>query len=443
MPSQRSLTLLVAALSIAFGLSNRTLPVFAASKEQVLFRFNGTDGYRPNGPLVFDASGNLYGTTSEGGAYYSGNVFRLTASDGKWTQTELYSFCPSRKYCTDGTFPSAGVILDASGKKLYGMTGEGGRYGGGAVFELTPGADGKWTENVLHSFGNGEDGSFPEGGLTLDAAGNLYGTTYYGGANSKTCAPFSCGTVFQLKPGSNGEWTEKVLHNFSNDGKDGLWPDTGLTIDASGNLYGTTSAGGVHPCPKGASGCGIVFRLSPSAGGKWTETILHFFNGDDGQDPDSKLIFDAQGKLYGTTYFGGESGCNHPYGCGVVFALTPGTKGGWTEKILRSFYREKGSSGVILDAAGNLYGVTWYGGRYNTSVCSPGCGTAFKLTPGENGIWTPTSLHSFGKGKDGNEPLGTLIFDGSGNLYGVTFEGGKNSENCLAGGCGTVFEITP
>ena len=247
----KPLVLLGAALSVAFGFSNGIAPVFAASKEQVLWRFNGTDGYRPNIPLVFDAAGTLYGTTSQGGAYSGGNVFRLTASNGKWTETELYSFCPSGKNCTDGVFPSTGVIFDTSGKNVYGMTLEGGLYGGGAVFELKPGADGKWTEEILHSFGKGEDGVYPEGGLTLDAAGNLYGTTYYGGANSKTCAPVSCGTVFQLKPGSNGDWTEKVLHNFSDDGKDGFWPDTGLTIDASGNLYGTTSAGGIYPCPKG------------------------------------------------------------------------------------------------------------------------------------------------------------------------------------------------
>jgi uncharacterized repeat protein (TIGR03803 family) len=448
MLSKRSLVLVGAALSVAFGFSTLTAPVFAASKEQVLRRFNGTDGYRPNGALVFDASGNLYGTTSQGGAYYGGNVFRLTASNGKWIETELFSFCPSRKYCTGGIFPSAGVIFDASGKNLYGTTGNGGRYGGGAVFELTPGADGKWTEKVLHSFGKGEDGNLPQGGLTLDAAGNLYGTTYYGGANSKTCAPVSCGTVFQLKPGSNGEWIEKVLHNFSDDGKDGFWPETGLTVDPSGNIYGTTHAGGVYPCPKGASGCGIVFRLSPSAGGKWTETILHSFNGNDGQSPAGNVIFDAQGNLYGTTYFGGEVGCDYPYGCGTVFELTPGTNGGWTEKVLWSFsfvtiYQMRGPSGVILDAAGNLYGLTWYGGRYNTDACSPGCGTAFELSLGENGMWTERTLHSFGKGRDGNEPLGTLIFDGAGNLYGVTYEGGINSDNCLAGGCGTVFEITP
>jgi uncharacterized repeat protein (TIGR03803 family) len=444
MLSKHSLVLLGIALLVAFGFSNGISPVFAASKEQVLWRFNGTNGYRPNGPLVFDASGNLYGTTMQGGAYGGGNVFRLNPSNGKWSETELFSFCPSGKYCTDGIFPSAGVIFDASGKNLYGMTEEGGRYGGGTVFELTPGTDGKWTEKVLHSFGKGEDGSSPQGGLTLDAAGNLYGTTYYGGTNSKTCAPVSCGTVFQLKPGSNGEWTENVLHNFSDDGKDGFWPETGLTVEPSGNVYGTTHAGGIYPCPKGASGCGTVFQLSAGANGKWTETILHSFNGNDGQSPAGNVIFDAQGNLYGTTYFGGAVGCNYPYGCGTVFELTPGTNGGWTEKVLRSFYREKGPSGVILDTAGNVYGLTWLGGRYNIPYeCSPGCGTAFELTPGANGKWAATSLHSFGKGKDGNEPLGTLIFDGAGNLYGVTFEGGVNSNNCLAGGCGAVFEITP
>jgi uncharacterized repeat protein (TIGR03803 family) len=445
MQSKRSLVLLSAVLTVSFGFSNGIAPVFAASKEHVLWRFNGTDGYRPNGPLVFDASGNLYGTTYEGGAYGAGNVFRLTAaSDGKWTETELYSFCPSRKNCTDGALPSAGVIFDASGKNLYGVTGNAGLYGGGVVFQLTPGADGKWIEKVLHNFGKGEDGASYLGGLTFDAAGNLYGTTFYGGAHTTSCHGYSCGTVFQLKPGNNGEWTETVLHSFNNDGKDGFWPTEGVTVDASGNLYGTTHAGGAHSCEvQGAFGCGTVFRLSPSTNGKWMETILHSFNGLDGLGVDSNLVFDAQGNLYGTTYFGGEVACNYPYGCGTVFELTPGTTGAWTEKVLRSFYRRRGPEGVILDAAGNLYGTTWYGGRYNTDACSPGCGTAFKLIPGENGMWTETTLHSFGNGRDGNEPLGTLIFDGAGNLYGVTHEGGINSNNCLAGGCGTVFEITP
>jgi uncharacterized repeat protein (TIGR03803 family) len=441
----KPLVLLGVALSVAFGFSNGIAPIFAASKEQVLWRFNGTDGYRPNGPLVFDAAGNLYGTTSEGGAYYGGNVFRLTASNGKWTETELYSFCPTGKNCTDGVLPSAGVIFDASRKNLYGVTGNGGRYGGGVVFELTSGANGKWIEKVLHSFGKGEDGALPQGGLSFDTSGNLYGTTLYGGAHTTSCDRVSCGTVFQLKPRSNGEWTENVLHNFNNDNKDGFWPDTGLIADASGNLYGTTQAGGFYSCGiQGASGCGTVFRLSPSADGKWKETILHSFNCNNGQSPTGNVVFDAQGNLYGTTFFGGEVGCNYPYGCGTVFELTHGMNGAWAEKVLRSFYRERGPSGVILDAAGNLYGLTVMGGPYNIPyVCSPGCGVAFELTPGANGKWTATTLHSFGNGRDGNEPLGTLIFDGAGNLYGVTHEGGNNSENCLAGGCGTVFEITP
>jgi uncharacterized repeat protein (TIGR03803 family) len=439
MPSQRSLILLGAALSIAFGLSNGALPVSAASKEQVLFRFNGTDGYRPNGALVFDSSGNLYGTTYEGGAHGAGNVFELTpAADGKWTETELYSFCPTGN-CTDGALPSAGVIFDASGKNLYGVTGNGGLYGCGVVFQLTPGADGKWIESVLHSFGNGEDGESYLNGLTFDASGNLYGTTYYGGANSTNCDRVSCGTVFQLKPNSNGKWTEKVVHSFNNDHKDGFWPQAGITLDASGNLYGTTGAGGAYSCP-GGFGCGTVFRLSLSATGKWTETILYSFDGSNGDSPDSNVVFDAQGNLYGATFGGGSGVCNPP-GCGAIFELTPGANGGWTEKILHSFYRDRQPWGVILDAAGNLYGATWVGGRYSYEC--PLCGTAFELSRGENGKWTETTLHSFGKGKDGGYPIGTLNFDGAGNLYGATYEGGINGKNCLAGGCGTVFRITP
>lgn len=435
MSSKRSLILLGAALSIAFGLSNRITPVFAASREQVLLRFNGTDGYRPNGALIFDSSGNLYGTTLQGGAYGRGSVFMLTpTANGKWAETELYSFCAAGS-CSGGAFPSAGVIFDASGKNLYGVTDEGGLYGDGAVFELTRGADGKWTEKVLHSFGNGDDGWDPEAGLIFDSAGNLYGTTSAGGANSTNCDRTSCGTVFQLKPNNNGKWTEKVVHSFNSDHKDGFWPLAGITLDASGNLYGTTEFGGVYSCP-GGLGCGTVFRLSVSATGKWTETILHSFDGNNGNSPDSNVVFDAQGNLYGTTAGGGSGVCNPP-GCGTVFELMPDGGGGWTEKILRSFYRVRGPWGVILDAAGNLYGTTAGGGRYFSS------GTAFELSHGENGTWTETTLHSFGKGKDGEQPIRTLNFDGAGNLYGATYEGGINSKNCLALGCGTIFEITP
>jgi len=217
--------------------------LLASDKERVLWKFNGADGGRPEGTLIFDAVGNLYGTTEYAGANGEGNVFELSPEpSGKWTKTVLYSFCPDRYRCADGANP-VGVIIDSSGN-LYGMTsggGSGNRYG--VVFELTPSADAKWTQHVLYSFQGNE--TWPTSGPVLDAAGNLYGALLYGGTHNSECDNYPCGAVFQLKPGGNGKWTYKVVHSFNNNGKDGFWPSAGLTIDASGNLYGATSAGGI------------------------------------------------------------------------------------------------------------------------------------------------------------------------------------------------------
>ena len=192
-----------------------------------------------------------------------------------------------------------GLVRDAS-NNLYGTTNAGGAYANGTVFELSHKGQ-SWTETVLHSFdNNGTDGYGPEAGVILDTSGNLYGTTVYGGAFTSACSGSSCGTVFELSPGGQG-WTETVLHSFNDDGTDGWWPYAGLLLDASGNLYGTTGYGG-----SGAGGYGTVFELSPTKGG-WTERILHNFN-DNGQDgllPMAGLVFDKSGNLYSTTYSGG------------------------------------------------------------------------------------------------------------------------------------------
>jgi uncharacterized repeat protein (TIGR03803 family) len=387
---------------------------WAAAQERVLhsFNLNGADGYYPSAGLIFDAAGNLYGTTRVGTDSY-GTVFELTpAAGGGWTETVLHNF----GYGTDGATPYAGLIFDAAGN-LYGTTQYGGTYGVGTVFELTPAAGGGWTETVLHNFGNGADGSTPFAGLIFDAAGNLYGTTYQGGT-------YLYGTVFELTPAGGGSWTEKVLHNFGN-GTDGAAPYAGLIFDAAGNLYGTTYQGGTY------SSSGTVFELTPAAGGGWTETVLHNFNynGTDGNYPYAGLIFDAAGNLYGTTYQGGT------YFYGTVFELTPTAGGGWTEKVLYSFNNNGADgyypqAGLILDAAGNLYGTTSYGGTYSY-------GTVFELTPTAGGGWTEKVLHNFNyNGTDGNYPYAGLIFDAAGNLYGTTYQGGTY-------GYGTVFEFTP
>ncbi|MFI5115931.1 MAG: choice-of-anchor tandem repeat GloVer-containing protein, partial [Terriglobales bacterium] len=266
----------------------------AAAQEKVLYTFQGGtgDGAFPQAGLIFDTAGNLYGTTSLGGAYGFGTVFELTpTAGGTWTEKVLYSF---KNDGTDGSNPKAGVIFDAAGN-LYGTTSLGGAgvcqgAGCGTVFELTPAAGGTWTEKVLHSFGGATDGVIPEAGLIFDAAGNLYGTTGYGG-------PYNWGTVFELTPAAGGTWTENVLYSFQG-GADGAGPAAGLVFDAAGNLYGTTEVGGAGVCQ--GNGCGTVFELTPAAGGTWTENVLYRFqSGADGANPYDALIFDAAGNLYG------------------------------------------------------------------------------------------------------------------------------------------------
>jgi uncharacterized repeat protein (TIGR03803 family) len=392
---------------------------WAATRERVLYAFNNTDGYQPLGSLIFDASGNLYGTTYEGGANGAGTVFELEPkAGGGWTESVLYSFC-TLSSCTDGANPYfVPLIFDVTGN-LYGTTLSGGTYGDGTVFELTPAAGGGWTETVLHSFANNStDGYQPASGLIFDTSGNLYGTTGHGG---DVC---DCGTVFELTPAAGGSWTETVLHSFGH-GTDGINLYAGLIFDTSGNLYGPTQNGGAYRS-------GTVFELTPAAGGSWTETVLYSFGGTNGANPYGPLTFDAAGNLYGTTEYGGA------YSSGTVFRLKPKVSGGWTEKVLHNFQNNGTDgylpdAGLIFDASGNLYGTTPLGG----DTCS-NCGTVFELEPKAGGGWTEKVLHNFSdNGKDGINPQNGLIFDAAGNLYGTTNFGG------LHGNYGTVFEITP
>jgi TonB family protein len=381
---------------------------WAATQEEMLHDSNpnGTDGSLANGGLILDAAGNLYGTTDQGGTHNYGMVFELTPTKGRgWTEKVLHNFNHNG---TDGIYPGTGLILDAAGN-LYGTTTAGGAYGPyGTVFELTPTKDEGWTEKVLHSFGNSKDGySGSPANLILDAAGNLYGTSG-GGTNDS-------GTVFELTPTKDGGRTEKVLHTFNKNGMEGYRPAS-LILDAAGNLYGTTSGGGAY-------GLGAAFELTPTKGGSSTEKVLHNFSpsGEGG----TVAIIDAAGNLYGTSCKGG-------YSSGMVFELTPTKDGNWTEKMLYSFSKE-GADGacpygaLIMDAAGNLYGTAGGGGTSNYGV-------VFELTPKADGTWTEKVLHSF-NGEDGSGPTG-LIIDAAGNLYGTTNEGGTHGE-------GTVFELTP
>jgi uncharacterized repeat protein (TIGR03803 family) len=319
---------------------------------------------------------------------------------------------------SDGYYPVAGLIRDSSGN-LYGTTQFGGvacnGAGCGTVFKLAP--DG--TETVLYAFTGGNDGEVPRAGLIRDSSGYLYGTTFGGGTKGG-------GTVFKVDP----HGTETVLHSFTST-PDGFQPLAGLVMDASGNLFGTTSLGGVAVCCQ--SGCGTVFKLDQ----RGTETVLYAFaGGSDGDYPAAGLIMDAKGNLYGTTSSGGgSSGCLNYFGCGTVFKLAPDG----TETVLHAF--TGGNDGddplasLIKDSEGNLFGTTAVGG--NTGCNDPyGCGTVFELAPDG----TETVLHAFTDGTDGAFPEGGLTMDKRGNLYGTTNSGG----DCRGrSGCGTVFKLTP
>jgi uncharacterized repeat protein (TIGR03803 family) len=381
-----------------------------ASAETVLYSFgSGNDANTPVSSLAFDAAGNLYGTTAGGGAHNSGTVFELTpASGGKWNESVIYSFTGG----SDGLAPLGGVILDAAGN-LYGTTSRG-ALGSGTVFTLIPVSGGKWKLKVLHKF-KGTTGGVPSAALVFDSIGNLYGTTAEGGLHES-------GTVFQLAPGTKGSWTFTSLHSFNPNGHDGTNPLAPLTLDAAGNLYGTTHDGGVNRD-------GVVFELTPGSNGKWTETILHTFNagnGHDGASSDAPIVIDPNGNLFGTTVGGGK---DRFYG--VVFELTLNTQGKWQESILHSFTDGpdggEPNAGLMLDASGNLYGTGASGGH---------AGVVFKETLGTNGKWKHKVLYSFSGGTDGSSPYAGLIPDAAGNLYGTTKEGGTNS-------LGTVFTVKP
>ena len=322
-----------------------------AAKYKVLHRFHGRDAAVPTANLIFDAAGNLYGTTAYGG----------------------------NQSCSGGC---------------------------GTAFELLPGANGQWTAKVLQYF-DGRHGATPYAGLIFDVVGNLYGAAYRGGKNGY-------GNVFELIPHADGTWTEKGLHSFNH--RNGAYPWRSLIFDAAGNLYGTTASG----CTYG----GTVFKMSPNQDGGWTENVL--YNGSFlGAQPDG-VTFDASGNLYFTTLQGGPC-CNGAYG--VVFWLGHGELYNFTARGdgVRPL------AGVIFDTAGNLYGTASGGGTY-------GQGTIFKLAP-RIGRWHETTLHNF-NGYDGAGPAASLISDSAGNLYGTTTAGG-DLNNCSGKGCGVVFEITP
>ncbi len=369
-----------------------------AQTETVLYNFlNNPDGAYPLGNLTSDGAGNFYGTTDIGGLYGYGTVFELSPNGSGGWNETVLYSFCSQTNCADGAQPTYVNLIFDGQGNLYGTTNAGGANQIGTVFELSP-VGTNWTETVLWNFPNAGDGGYPEPGLIMDASGNFYGTNSAG--------------VFELSP-SGGGWTEQVIYSE-------LDTDAGLTMDGKGNIYGVSSS--------------TVFELSPNGGGWNAATLFTFANAaKDGSNPEGTLALDSAGNLYGTTYEGGKSGD------GTVYKLTLVTsgkkKGTWTEKLLYSF---KGGTkdgnnpygGIVFDAAGNVYGTTTGGGK------DGGYGTVYELvfTP-STGKYKEKVLWNFNY-TDGFYPFDSLIID-NGNLYGTTEAGGST------GGFGVVFEVRP
>ncbi len=402
-----------------------------------LYTFSGPDGEAPEGGLLGDRAGVLYGVTQQGGAHNAGTVFKLTppaGGQGAWTLTTLHAFSDTNG---DGDYPSGPLVRDAAGA-LYGTTAFGGACSDcGTVFKLSPPAPGKtaWTEAILHQFrdANG-DGTWPGAGVVLDANGNVYGTAQYGGLPGSCYS--GCGIVYELTPPGPGQttWQETILHSFTGTNGDGREPSSALTRAADGTLYGTTPWGG-------ATDFGLVYQLTPPAPGQttWTETILHTFLGwsdPDGAAPYAGVVLDKRGALIGATYGGGLPSDCAPYGCGTVFRLDPPAVGktAWSIDLLYAFtgltYGFEPTSDVAVDPTGALFGMTQ--------------SDAFRLTaPSGPGPWIPSLVHDFGaRDVGGRTPTGALIEDGQGNLYGTAWQGG-NHTSCPEnrGGCGVIFEL--
>jgi len=418
---KRSLTKLITVLATLPAVTLLVLPHAQAQTFTVLHTFHGKNGNGPSGALLRDKAGNLYGTTEAGGTgecgnYGCGTVFKL---DKHGKQVWLHSFD-----VTDGEEPFEGLVRDGAGN-LYGTTAFGGRMtcvsGCGVVFKL----DDSGHETVMYKFRKPPDGYSPNSSLVRDHLGNLYGITQGGGK-------YSLGTIFRVN--KNGK--EKVLHDFTG-GADGCVPAAGLIMDAAGNLYGVGAVGGgLGLCDQGY---GVVFKVDTAG----TLTVLHTFTFGDGAYPGSVLLLDEAGNLYGTTEGGGSGECGFD-GCGTVFKLSPQPDGTWSGGAVYYFCSLSGCADgerpvngpLIMDSGGNLYGTTIFGGT--SQACNGSCGVVYELA--SDG--TESVLHDFQGGADGGIPLAGLTIDHAGNLYGVAAKGGDR--NCdHPWGCGIVFKIAP
>jgi uncharacterized repeat protein (TIGR03803 family) len=383
--------------------------VAQAQTFQVIHYFTGgADGAYPGSGLIIDRAGHIYGAAGSGGMGNNGTVFELKRLGSGWTIGPIYEF----RGGNDGSSPD-GVVFGPEGL-LYGAT----FFGGGAdnagiAYALQPPATVCktttcfWSETILHSFGSGTDGVAPASALISDQAGNLYGTTEAGGADG-------AGTVYELTKSGNS-WTENVLYPFLGGPNDGFQPIGGLVFDMAGNLYGTTATGG-------ANGDGIAFELTPS-NGSWSEGIVYnFSNNNIGSYPDTSLVVDQTGNLYGMTWIHGS-----------VFELTR-SNGNWNASALYTATYFGSGAALTMDQAGDLYGVSCVGSNGGSGS---GSGFIFKLT-NSNGTWTLSDLHDF-NGSDSKCPFGSVTPDAAGNLWGTTEFGGQG---CGSNGCGVVWEIT-
>ncbi len=394
-----------AAISPASAQTFTTLHTFTSSP----------DGSSPFGGLVADRNGNYYGTTQHGGSSGNGTVFEMSppgAGSSAWTETVVWNFAAG----ADGSIPSFQLVIDGKGN-LYGETQEGGgSCGCGSVFVLVPPktSGASWTKRIIYDPAGSTAGFY--GGLMLDSTGAVYGIQSAGGA-------FAEGLAFKITPVSGGGYQSTVLYSFGATKADSMTPYGPLTMDSSGNLYGASFYGGKYQE-------GTVYKLSPPAAGSgaWSNTVLFSFNtGTGGNFPDGNVILDKTGRIYGQTTGGGGTFY------GTIFRLTPTESGKWMESVLHTFSSTDGGgpySSLSLDARTNIfYGTSFEG--------AGGSGVVFELAPpaGGAGAWTDTVLHTFTGGSDGSGPLGPVVWDANGVLYGTAYYGDA--------GYGEVFSITP
>jgi uncharacterized repeat protein (TIGR03803 family) len=355
----------------------------------------------------------------EGGC---GVVFKLSRRGAGWVVERVYQFLSGR----DGSGPVARVVFGPDGA-LYGTTylgGNGGCAGGdgcGTVFRLTPPTPPctrfscPWNETVLHAFTSGSDGESPfYGDLTFDTAGNIFGTTVLGGVHNQ-------GTLFKVS-GQGGSWTESIAYTFG--GAPAQYPASGIVFDRAGNIFGTANGGSTYTD-------GLIYELQPLQGGWIESTLFTFTGGANGAGPGGALVFDQMGNMYGATVSGGP-GTNG----GTVYQLAhSGT--GWTLETLTGIVGGSGgpNGSLTMDAAGSLYGTTYSDGVY-------GYGSVFKVTPQQDGTWLLTDLYDFTGFDDGRWPIGNVVIDANGNLWGTASRGGDRTL-CSHLGCGVVWEITP